>query len=177
MYIFCYKNVAGGLIWVSEWNALQHPVASAFLATLYGDYMETSDNTELTCEGKTFKPQDLRDFAKLQADYVLGDNPNSMSYVVGYGKNFPKYVHHRGASIPADANTGCSDGFKWLKSTQPNPNEAAGALVGGPFLNETYIDDRNNSMQGEPTTYNTALLVGLLSSLVTSSQSVDKSFP
>jgi len=24
----------GGLIWVSEWNALQHPVASAFLAAL-----------------------------------------------------------------------------------------------------------------------------------------------
>lgn len=63
-------NVAGGLIWVSEWNALQHPVASAFLATLYGDYMETSDNKELTCEGKTFKPQDLRDFAKQQVSMI-----------------------------------------------------------------------------------------------------------
>ncbi|KAJ0024271.1 hypothetical protein Pint_09394 [Pistacia integerrima] len=171
------SRTESGLIWVSEWNALQHSVASAFLATLYGDYMETSDNKELKCEGKTFKPQDLRDFAKQQADYVLGDNPNSMSYVVGYGSKFPKYVHHRGASIPADAKTGCKDGFKWLESTQPNPNEATGALVGGPFLNETYVDARNNSSQGEPTTYNSALLVGLLSSLATSSQSVDKSFP
>nr|XP_027190527.1 endoglucanase 24-like [Cicer arietinum] len=30
-----------GLIWVSEWNSLQHPVASAFLAAVYSDYMLT----------------------------------------------------------------------------------------------------------------------------------------
>lgn len=95
-----------------------------------------------------------------------------MSYLVGYGNNYPLYVHHRGSSIPADASTGCTDGFKWLESESPNPNVAIGALVGGPFLNESYIDSRNNSMQGEPTTYNSALLVGLLSGLVTSSQMV-----
>ncbi|KAH9759029.1 Endoglucanase 2 [Citrus sinensis] len=162
----------GGLIWIAEWNALQHPVAVAFLASLYGDYMEKSDNENLECDEKTFKSEDLREFAKKQADYVLGDNPNSMSYLVGYSKKFPKFVHHRGASIPADATTGCKDGYQWLESTKPNPNEATGALVGGPFMNETYIDSRNNSMQGEPTTYNSALLVGLLSSLATSSQSV-----
>lgn len=103
---------------------------------------------------------------------MLGKNPMEMSYLVGYGNNYPLYVHHRGSSIPADANTGCTDGFKWLESESPNPNVAIGALVGGPFLNESYIDSRNNSMQGEPTTYNSALLVGLLSGLVTSSQMV-----
>lgn len=98
-----------------------------------------------------------------------------MSYLVGYGGNYPLYVHHRGSSIPANADTGCRDGFKWLDSELPNPNVATGALVGGPFLNESYVDSRNNSMQGEPTTYNSALLVGLLSGLVTSS-SVVKSY-
>lgn len=100
----------------------------------------------------------------------------NMSYLVGYGSNYPQYVHHRGASIPVDADTGCrlacSDGFKRLNSSNPNPNVAVGALVGGPFLNETYIDSRNNSMQGEPTTYNSALIVGLLSGLITSSSVV-----
>lgn len=95
-----------------------------------------------------------------------------MSYLVGYGDKYPQYVHHRGASIPADAKTGCTDGFKWLESTKPNPNVATGALVGGPFLNESYIDSRNNSMQAEPSTYNSAVLVGLLSSLVTTSSAV-----
>lgn len=98
-----------------------------------------------------------------------------MSYLVGYGDNYPKFVHHRGASIPVNAKTGCKDGFRWLDSDKPNPNVAVGALVGGPFLNETYIDARNNSMQGEPSTYNSAVIVGLLSGLVTTS-SVVQSF-
>lgn len=106
---------------------------------------------------------------------MLGENPMSMSYLVGYGDEYPKYVHHRGASIPDDATPGCKDGFKWLDSKKPNPNVAVGALVGGPFLNETYIDSRNNSMQAEPSTYNSAVLIGLLSGLVTTS-SVVQSF-
>lgn len=97
-----------------------------------------------------------------------------MSYLVGYGSKYPEQVHHRGASIPKNAKTGCK-GFQWLESTEANPNVAVGALVGGPFLNDTYIDVRNNSMQGEPTTYNSALIVGLLSGLVTTS-SVAESF-
>lgn len=164
-----------GLIWVSEWNALQHPVASAFLAVLYSDYMLSSRTAKLSCDGDSYKPSDLRNFAISQVEYVLGHNPMKMSYLVGYGDKYPQYVHHRGASIPADATTGCSDGFKWLKSEDPNPNVAIGALVGGPFQNESFVDSRNNSMQGEPSTYNGAVIVGLLSSLVTTS-SVVQSF-
>ncbi|CAN4122965.1 unnamed protein product [Withania somnifera] len=164
-----------GLIWISEWNALQHPVASAFLAVLYSDYMLTSRTAKITCNGDAYTPSDLRKFAISQADYVLGDNPSKMSFLVGYGDNYPQYVHHRGASIPKDAKTGCKDGWKYLDSTKPNPNVATGAVVGGPFLNETYVDSRNNSMQGEPTTYNSAVIVGLLSGLVTTS-SVVQSF-
>lgn len=164
-----------GLIWVSEWNSLQHPVASAFLVTLFSNYMLTSQTAKLSCNGKSFSAADLQDFAKSQADYVLGDNPLKMSYLVGYGDKYPQFVHHRGASIPIDAKTNCTEGFQWLDSTQPNPNVAVGGLVGGPFKNETYLDSRNNSMQGEPTTYNSAVLVGLLSGLVTTS-SVVQSF-
>uniref|UniRef100_A0A5B6ZQI2 Endoglucanase n=1 Tax=Davidia involucrata TaxID=16924 RepID=A0A5B6ZQI2_DAVIN len=165
----------GGLIWVSEWNALQHPVASAFLAVIYSDYMLSSRTATLSCDGDSYGPSDLRKFAISQADYVLGNNPMKMSFLVGYGDKYPEYVHHRGASIPDDATPGCSDGFKWLDSTKPNPNVAVGALVGGPFQNETYVDSRNNSMQGEPSTYNSAVIVGLLSGLVTTS-SVVQSF-
>ncbi|TYG82946.1 hypothetical protein ES288_D01G129700v1 [Gossypium darwinii] len=169
------SRTESGLIWVSEWNSLQHPFASAFLAALYGDYMLTTQTAKLTCGDHSFEPSDLRKFAKLQADYVLGSNPLKMSFLVGYGDKYPQYVHHRGASIPVNATTGCTDGFQWLNSTKPNPNVAVGALVGGPFLNETFVDSRNNTMQTEPTTYNSAVIVGLLSSLVTTSAAV-KSF-
>ncbi|XP_061341166.1 endoglucanase 2-like [Gastrolobium bilobum] len=164
------NRTESGLIWVVPWNSLQHSVASAFLAVLYSDYMLTSQTETLYCSGKLYKPVDLRKFSISQAEYVLGENPMMMSYVVGYGSNYPKYVHHRGSSIPVDAKTGCRNGFiKWFDSPQPNPNIAFGALVGGPFFNETYNDFRNNSMQAEPTTYSSALLVALLSGLLASS--------
>ncbi|OAY50597.1 endoglucanase 10 [Manihot esculenta] len=169
------SRTVGGLVLVSDWNGLQHPVASAFLATLYSDYMLTSRTAKLSCNGKSYKPSDLRKFARSQADYVLGNNALKMSFLVGYGDKFPQYVHHRGASIPVDATTGCKDGWKWLDSEEPNPNIAVGGLVGGPFRNETYDDSRNNTMQGEPSTYNSAVIVGLLSGLVTTS-SVVQSF-
>lgn len=56
----------GGLLYVAEWNSLQHPVASAFLAAVYGDYMLTSGKTELSCGGQSFSPADLRKFAQSQ---------------------------------------------------------------------------------------------------------------
>ncbi|GER26599.1 endoglucanase [Striga asiatica] len=169
------SRTKSGLIWVSEWNALQHPVASAFLALLYSDYMLSSRTPKIVCDGNNFTPKDLRNFAASQADYVLGNNPMKMSYLVGYGDVYPEHVHHRGASIPAHEKPSCKQGFKWLDSNEPNPNVATGALVGGPFLNESYVDVRNNSMQGEPTTYNSAVFIGLLSGLVTTS-SVVQSF-
>ncbi|CAL9112657.1 unnamed protein product [Musa textilis] len=164
----------GGLVWIDEWNALQHPVAASFLAVVYSDYMLTSRTPEIRCSGKSFTPTDLRNFATSQADYILGNNPMKLSYLVGYGSSYPQQVHHRGASIPANLDTGCK-GFKWLTSIVPNPNVAIGGLVGGPFKNDSFIDSRNNSMQTEPSTYNSAVLVGLLSGLVTTS-SVATSF-
>ncbi|KAF9620811.1 hypothetical protein IFM89_014748 [Coptis chinensis] len=40
--VVCY---AGGLIHISEWNGLQHPVASAFLAVMYSDVSSQSAST------------------------------------------------------------------------------------------------------------------------------------
>uniref|UniRef100_A0A0E0ASN0 cellulase n=1 Tax=Oryza glumipatula TaxID=40148 RepID=A0A0E0ASN0_9ORYZ len=56
----------GGLLYVDEWNFIQHPVASAFLAAVYSDYMQSSRKTELSCSGQGFSPSDLRKFAKSQ---------------------------------------------------------------------------------------------------------------
>ncbi|KAJ4837652.1 hypothetical protein Tsubulata_032337 [Turnera subulata] len=167
------SRTPSGLIWISQFNALQHPVASAFLVLLYSDYMSTSGIPTLYCSGKLYTPADIREFAISQADYVLGYNPMEISYLVGYGNDYPLYVHHRGSSIPVNATTGCGDGFVWRDSPDLNPNVATGALVGGPFLNESYIDSRDNYMQNEPTTYNSALIVGLLSGLVRTASVVE----
>lgn len=65
-----YLSKTGGLIWIDQWNSLQHSVASAFLAVLYSDYMFTSQTQTLYCSGKLYKPIDLRKFAISQVCIV-----------------------------------------------------------------------------------------------------------
>ncbi|KAH7430878.1 hypothetical protein KP509_08G018500 [Ceratopteris richardii] len=160
----------GGLIWVIQWNPIQHAVNAALLALIYSDYLFTS-NTKLKCSGEVYSPEDLRSFAISQANYLLGKNPIGMSYLVGYGSNYPQNVHHRAASIPSDAKKyACKEGFEWLSAEGPNPHVVTGALVGGPFQNDSFVDSRNNTMQNEATTYNSAALVGLMAGLTSTNQ-------
>ena len=41
------------------------------------------------------KSAEYKAYAASQINYMLGDNPNSFSYVVGYGDSFPKQPHHK----------------------------------------------------------------------------------
>ncbi|KAL3728528.1 hypothetical protein ACJRO7_033163 [Eucalyptus globulus] len=50
----------------------------------------------LQCSSGSIQPSELLSFAKSQVDYILGDNPRAMSYMVGYGNNYPRQVHHLG---------------------------------------------------------------------------------
>ncbi|GJS56400.1 glycosyl hydrolase 9B5 [Tanacetum coccineum] len=54
-----HVNNTGGLIWISDWNALQHPVASASLVVVYSDYMLTSRSQKIQCDAYTFTTSDL----------------------------------------------------------------------------------------------------------------------
>ncbi|KAJ7556622.1 hypothetical protein O6H91_05G090700 [Diphasiastrum complanatum] len=171
------QRTAGGMLWVTQWNSIQHAVNSAFIILLYSDYLSTAAGGRLSCSGKNYDPQQLREFAASQADYILGNNPMKMSYLVGYGSNFPKQVHHRGASIPMNSQIyACKQGFMWLYSPSPDPNVATGGLVGGPFQNDSFIDYRDNPMQNEPTTYNSAALASLLAGLSSQPYSVVPAF-
>lgn len=108
-----------------------------------------------------------------QADYILGKNPEDMSYLVGYGPKYPIHVHHRGASIASvfslHSEVGCTQGFDaWYNRIQPNPNVIYGGLVGGPDRNDDYSDDRSNYEQTEPTISGSAPLVGIFAKLQSS---------
>ena len=104
----------------------------------------------------------------VQIDYVLGHNPMNMSYVVGYGKKYPKQVHHRAASIPKTAGrVGCTQGYKFREANSPNPHVIEGAMVMGPNKFDKYVDRRTNYNQAEPTLAGNAALVGALASLST----------
>ncbi|KAG5391492.1 hypothetical protein IGI04_021455 [Brassica rapa subsp. trilocularis] len=163
------QTTPGGLMYVREWNNLQYSSAAAFLLAVYSDYLSAA-KAKLNCPDGSVQPQALLDFAKSQADYILGKNRQGMSYLVGYGPKYPIRVHHRGASVPSifvqRSSVRCVQGFdSWYRRSQADPNVIHGALVGGPDQNDNYSDDRTNYEQSEPTLSGTAPLVGLFAKL------------
>lgn len=160
----------GGLLYVRQWNNMQYVSSGAFLVSVYSNLLQKLNQKNLKCHGGEVTPHELFQFTKSQVDYILGSNPLNMSYLVGFGPNFPKRVHHRGASIVSYRENkgfiGCTQGYdNWYGSTDPNPNIVVGALVGGPDHNDEFTDKRGNYMQTEACTYNTSPLVGIFAKL------------
>ncbi|GLJ18834.1 hypothetical protein SUGI_0336450 [Cryptomeria japonica] len=163
-----FNRTKGGLIQLNHGNPqpLQYVVNAAFLASVYSDYLNTADIPGFYCGPNYFSREILRNFARYQMDYILGKNPQKMSYVVGYGNHYPKHVHHRAASIPTNnVKYSCTGGYKWRDSSKPNPHVITGAMVGGPDKHDRFHDIRRNYNQTEPTIAGNAGLVAALVAL------------
>ncbi|XP_003564003.2 endoglucanase 16 [Brachypodium distachyon] len=166
----------GGMLYVRQWNNMQYVTSAAFLLSVYSGYLtEAGGGSEsVACgggvNGEKVGAEEVFSEAKAQVDYVLGSNPRGMSYLVGYGAKYPTRVHHRAASIvpykDAKAFIGCAQGFDdWFGRRSANPNVVVGAIVGGPDRKDRFRDDRDNYMQTEACTYNTAPMVGIFAML------------
>ncbi|KAJ8632987.1 hypothetical protein MRB53_026323 [Persea americana] len=166
------KNVArtpGGTLYWYPWNDFQYTTAALLVATAYSDYLVAA-HVNLQCQNGLVQPNDIVTFVRSQVDYILGANPKKMSYMVGFGSNYPQKVHHRGASIISikkdPTQVTCKGGFNdWFNKNEPNPNVLYGAIVGGPDANDAYNDERTDFQQGEPSTVNTAPLIGVLAKI------------
>ncbi|KAI5073534.1 hypothetical protein GOP47_0011547 [Adiantum capillus-veneris] len=163
-----YNVTKGGLVQLNRGRPqpLQYNAAAAFLAALYADYLVATDIPGWHCGPTFLKTTDLRNFARSQIDYILGDNPNKMSYVVGYGKRYPTHIHHRGASIPSNVGSrGCTTALKYRDTKSPNPHVLVGAMVGGPDSHDRFSDVRTNYNFTEPTIVGNAFLTAALVAL------------
>ncbi|CAI9094170.1 OLC1v1029863C3 [Oldenlandia corymbosa var. corymbosa] len=166
------KTTPGGLLYSRESSNIQYVTGAAMILLYYSNTLAASRSgsaQKVQCGYKCFTPAEITAFAKSQIDYILGDNPLKMSYMVGFGKRFPMQLHHRGASIPSiyahPEKVGCSN--DWYYSTMPNPNVHIGAIVGGgPNANDQFIDLRSDYSHLEPTIYTNAAFVGSLASLL-----------
>lgn len=153
----------GGLLFKQSDSNLQYVTTTSFLLLTYAKYL--GSNGDITsCGSSIITANKLISLAKQQVDYILGDNPEKMSYMVGFGNKYPMHVHHRGSSLPSvhahPSRIGCNDGFQYLNSGSPNPNVLVGAILGGPDFSDSFTDDRNNYRQSEPATYINAPFVG-----------------
>ncbi|KAL6631314.1 hypothetical protein ACP70R_028164 [Stipagrostis hirtigluma subsp. patula] len=155
----------GGLLFKVGNSNMQHVTSLSFLLLAYSNYLSHA-GAHAPCGGGA-TPAQLRRVAKRQVDYILGDNPLRMSYMVGYGERFPRRIHHRASSLPSVAahpqRIGCKAGAAYYASPAPNPNLLVGAVVGGPSnTTDNFPDARAVFQQSEPTTYINAPLLGLL---------------
>ena len=98
---------SGGFAHRAAWGSVPVTSSAAYLAQLYNDTVKEDSR--------------YSDFANNQVDYILGDNPANLSYMIGFGENYPERPHHRGSA----PNLG-------TQPTAIQENVLYGAVVGGP---------------------------------------------
>jgi len=133
------------------WGNLRHATSAAFAMLIHAK-----------CEDDPAKKSRSVSFAKSQVDYALGST--GRSFVVGFGDNYPKKAHHRGASCP-DQPAACDRNA--YNNAGPNPQVLYGALVGGPpGPGDDYVDDRQNYQTNEVAVDYNAGFTGALAGLI-----------
>ena len=143
--ILTQPRTPGGLWYdtqLSKWASNRYAANAASMLAVYANMLP---------EGNEKREKYIK-FVKSQIDYILGDNPAGVNYVVGAEENSPKSVHHRGAS-------GVNSPTK-----QPlyNIYTLYGALAGGPGSGDSYKDDRGNYEMNEVALdYNAAFTMDL----------------
>ncbi|XVE73388.1 hypothetical protein DITRI_Ditri11bG0114100 [Diplodiscus trichospermus] len=147
-----------------------------FPGCLDSDYLKATFTPGWQCGPKFYPKETFRDFTKTQINYILGRNPQNISYVVGFTDHFPQQVHHKGASIPSNIkHQNCQEGSKWRDSNKPNPNTIVGAMVAGPDKGDCFQDNRANYNYTEPTIAGNAGLVAAFVALLDGSNpGIDK---
>nr|CAB3262886.1 uncharacterized protein LOC100184662 [Phallusia mammillata] len=122
-----------GLVWPNEWAPNRY-TANAAMIGLAASMLDPPMP----------KKSAYIEFAKKQLHLMLGDS--GKSYVVGFGTNYPRRVHHRSSSCPPLPGA-CN--WNTYHSVRPNHYILYGALVGGPNLRGVFLDHRSNHRQSE----------------------------
>ena len=140
----CYKycdtilsqpRTPGGLWYdknLSQWASNRYASNAAAVVAMFASILPESDP----------KRKEYIDFVKSQIDYILGDNPAGVNYVVGAEENSPRAVHHRAASGTYDCQDNNAKPY-WDIFT------LYGALAGGPGPDDSYKDTRSNYQMNE----------------------------
>jgi len=134
--ILTQPKTPGGLWYddnLSKWGSNRYASNAAAMVAMFANSLPASDS----------KRAKYVDFVKKQTDYILGDNPAKVNYVVGAEANSPKAVHHRAASGTYDSQDTNA------KPTDYNIFTLWGALAGGPDKNDKYSDTRKDYEMNE----------------------------
>jgi len=134
--VLTQPKTPGGLWYdqsLSQWASNRYASNAAAMLAMFANYLPKTDD----------KRAKYVDFVKKQTDYILGDNPAKVNYVVGAEANSPKAVHHRAASGTYDSQDNNA------RPTDFNIFTLWGALAGGPGPKDEYTDSRKNYEMNE----------------------------
>jgi len=146
--VLTQPRTPGGLWYdsnLSKWASNRYASNAAAMLAMLANYLPKGDARRAK----------YVDFVKSQTDYILGDNPAGVNFVVGAEANSPKAVHHRGSSGVFDSQD---------KAAKPDENiyPIWGALAGGPDENDKYVDTRSDFRSNEVALdYNAAFQMNL----------------
>ncbi|WAQ99346.1 GUuncharacterized [Mya arenaria] len=137
----------GGLVYRLRWGSLRYAANAAFAALVaLDDGIVTRAEMAAGTVLDPFK----------QINYILGDNPNNMSYVVGFGDKYPTRPHHKASFCAPAPAPQCT--FAEFHSSQRHHYLLYGAMVGGPDAGGGYDDNRMAYERSEVTCdYNAGL--------------------
>lgn len=128
-----------------QWGTLDRAAGAAWSAGLYAEV--TGDES-------------ARALALSQLDYILGDNSYARTFVVGFGKDPPRFPHH--------VNAFGRSGWAAFHARGPHRVELSGAMVGGPTNRAEgpskvgYEDDMHDYVGNEVSLYYNSSLVLLV---------------
>ncbi len=129
----------GGLARLDQWGPNRYAMNTSWIALVYAD---------LIADSEPAKAQRYIDFAESQVDYVLGNNPLNLSYVIGYGDTYVQNPHHRAAH---------NSYLGLINDPVETRHVLYGALVGGPDGSDDFPDSREDYVTSEVATdYNAA---------------------
>jgi hypothetical protein len=143
------EKTPGGLAYLHYWGALRYAAAESMIAFIY--YGHTKNKA-------------YYDFATSQVNYILGNNPAGLSYLLGYGNWKCEHVHHRAAN----GHQGYNDNNNAL----PALNELTGAMVGGPDNHDKFSDSVYEYQYTEVAIDYNAGIVGALAGMLRGDASV-----
>lgn len=119
------QKTNAGFSFLNAWGSARYNAAAQFQALVYRKYSQR---------------EDFADWAKGQMDYILGDNPMSRSYLVGYGEEHAMHPHHRAAHGSSTNST---------LTPENHAHTLWGALVGGPDAADKHKDATSDYVYNE----------------------------
>jgi hypothetical protein len=147
-----------GFSYLTSWGAARYNTAAQLEALVYRkNFPSDPDSVQLT------------NWAMGQMNYLMGDNPASWSYIVGFGSNVPGVGAEVGGSATAASHPHQGGAQGSLTNNQSVPladnHILWGALVGGPSSSDQPDDVTTDFVLNEVAVDYNAALVGALAGL------------